>query len=113
MAGKRYSMVSQFRKNLFWQTGCKYGLKLLLYIMAALALNVIVIAGNEYIAQATDQLLSGEHIYFKQFFAPLIVLIVFGVIFTYMKSINGSNYSAAVQLDIKTVSYTHLTLPTT
>lgn len=112
MAGKRYSMVSRFRKNLFWQTGCKYGLKLLLYIMAALALNVIVIAGNEYIAQATDLLLSGEHIYFKQFFVPLTVMIVFGAIFTYIKSINGTNYSAAVQLDIKKRLGHHLlTLP--
>lgn len=95
-------------KNLIFQAGLKHCGRLVVYIITSLVLNVIVIIGNEYIARATDMLLSGGKILFDEFFLPLILMIITGTIITYINSISGNNYSAVVQLDIKEKLGEHL-----
>ncbi|MBQ4283744.1 MAG: ABC transporter ATP-binding protein [Lachnospira sp.] len=89
------------KKNIFWETGVKHGGLLVVYIISAIIINVAVIAGNDYLARATDTFIAGEAVDFKSLFVPITVLIVVGTIMTYIKSVSGNNYSAKVQRDVK------------
>ncbi len=105
-------MVKNKKKNLYVDIGVKHGLLLLIYIVAAVILNGVVIAGNEYLARATDSLLVGEEVHFKEFFLPLTVMIVVGTVMSYVQSLSGNNYSAKVQRDVRGRLGKHLlTLP--
>lgn len=105
-------MVKNKKKNLYIDIGTKHGLLLLVYVVAAVILNAVVIAGNEYLARATDALLLGETVQFQDFFLPLTGMIVVGTILAYVQSLCGNNYSAKVQRDVRGRLGQHLlTLP--
>ena len=52
---------------------------LLLFIIFSFILNETVIIGNDFIAKATDMMLSGQKIYFSDFIKPLLCMIAFGI----------------------------------
>lgn len=105
-------MVKNKKKNLYVDIGTKHGFLLLVYVVAAVVLNAVVIAGNEYLARATDSLLLGETVEFQEFFLPLTGMIVVGTILAYVQSLCGNNYSAKVQRDVRGRLGQHLlTLP--
>ncbi|MBE5866286.1 MAG: ABC transporter ATP-binding protein [Lachnospiraceae bacterium] len=105
-------MVKNKKKNLYVDIGTKHGFLLLVYVVAAVVLNAVVIAGNEYLARATDSLLLGETVEFQEFFLPLTGMIVVGTILAYVQSLCGNNYSAKVQRDVRGRLGKHLlTLP--
>lgn len=86
----------------------QHGVLFLLYIIAAFLLNVILVSGNDFIAQATDTLLAGNSVDFSAFFAPLLVLIAAGTVVAYGKSFCGSQYSANVQKSVREKLGSHL-----
>lgn len=94
--------------NLFFRTGVRHGMFLLLYVTAALLLNQTIIAGNHSIAQATDTLLAGQAIDFSTFFPPLLVLILAGTILNYISTFCGMRYSTKVQRDIRNTVGNHI-----
>lgn len=94
-------MVKNKKKNLYIDVGVKHGCLLFLYVAAATILNAVVIAGNEYLARATDSLLLGEEVQFQDFFLPLSFMIVIGTIMAYVQSLCANNYSAKVQRDVR------------
>jgi len=105
-------MVKNKKKNLYVDIGTKHGFLLLVYVVAAVVLNAVVIAGNEYLARATDSLLLGETVEFQEFCLPLTGMIVVGTILAYVQSLCGNNYSAKVQRDVRGRLGKHLlTLP--
>lgn len=98
----------QKKKNIFVEIGTKHGAFLFLYILTAFILNVIVILGNDYLAEATDSLLTVGTVDFQAFFLPLSIMIVVGTIMSYAKSLSGSHYSAKVQRDVRKTLGRHL-----
>ncbi len=81
---------------------------LLLFIIFSFILNETVIIGNDFIAKATDMMLSGQKIYFSDFIRPLLCMIVLGTICAYLKSIFGKYYSSIVQRDVRISLGKHL-----
>ena len=72
------------------KAGIRNGYMLLLFIIFSFILNEVIIAGNDFIAKATDLLLSGEQVYFSEFITPLFWMIVLGTVAAYLKSIFGN-----------------------
>lgn len=89
------------KNNIFVKISSRHCLLLFVYVLSAIVINVSVIAGNDYLARATDTLIAGQSVDFKGLFMPLAVLITVGTIMTYIRSVAGSNYSAKVQRDVK------------
>ncbi len=90
------------------KTGLRNGYLLLLFIIFSFILNETIIIGNDFIAEATDQMLSGQEIYFSEFIIPLICMIILGTIAAYLKSIFGKQYSSTVQKDVRLSLGNHL-----
>lgn len=90
------------------KAGIRNGYMLLLFIIFSFVLNEVIIAGNDFIAKATDLLLSGEQVYFSEFITPLFWMIVLGTVAAYLKSIFGNCYSAMVQKEVRTSLERHL-----
>ncbi len=90
------------------KTGLRNGYILLLFIIFSFILNETIIIGNDFIAEATDQMLSGQQIYFSEFIIPLICMIILGTIAAYLKSIFGKQYSSTVQKDVRLSLGNHL-----
>lgn len=90
------------------KTGLRNGYLLLLFIIFSFILNETIIIGNDFIAEATDQMLSGQQIYFSEFIIPLICMIILGTIAAYLKSIFGKQYSSTVQKDVRLSLGNHL-----
>jgi len=84
------------------------GYMLFLFILFSFALNIVVIIGNDFIADATDLMLSGHQIYFSGFIVPLLWMIALGMVSAYFKSIFGNYYSAAVKREVRSSLGTHL-----
>lgn len=81
---------------------------LLLFIVFSFILNETVIIGNDFIAKATDVMLSGQKIYFSDFIVQLLCMIALGTICAYLKSIFGKYYSSTVQRDVRISLGKHL-----
>lgn len=101
-------MVKSKQKNIFIEVGLQHGLLFILYMITAFLLNSILIAGNDFIAKATDTMLSGNTVNFSSFFVPLMLMVVTGTIVAYVKSLCGSNYSARVQRSVREKLGKHL-----
>lgn len=94
-------MVNRLKSNLYIDIGIRHAFLLALYVLAAIIINSLVIAGNDYLAKATDSLLSGGSVELGRFLLPFLFITVMGAVMSYINSICGNNYSAAVQRDIK------------
>lgn len=79
------------------KAGLRNGYLLLFFIVFSFILSESIIIGNDFIAEATDIMLSGQKISFSDFIVPLICMIVVGTLSAYFKSIFGKSYSATVQ----------------
>lgn len=90
------------------RAGLRNGYMLLLFILAAVGLNEIILLGNDLIAQAADEVLGGQQIDFSTFIIPLVWMIVLGTAASYCKSIFGNHYSAMVQRDVRASLGKHL-----
>ncbi len=101
-------MVGKRRADLFWQTGTVHGGLLAGYVAGAFLLNVIVIQGNDYIAQAVDRVLAGYGVEIRTFLLPLLLMIVAGTLTAYGKSLCGKHYSAVVARDVRNTLGKHL-----
>ena len=84
------------------------GYMLVLFLIVSVILNEIIILGNDFIAEATDSMLSGQPVYFSEFIIPLLWMVMLGTIASYLKSIFGNHYSAMVQKEIRTSLSRHL-----
>lgn len=89
------------KKNIFWNISIRHSVYLLIYVIMAFILNEILIIGNDYIAKATDNMLSGEEVIFSSFLVPLLVMVIAGSAASYIKSISGNDFSVRVQRDVK------------
>ena len=96
------------KKNIFVEIALRHSILLIGYVVLAFILNTIVINGNDYIAEATDLALAGETVEFGTFLLPLAVMIVLGTVVAFVRSLCGSNYSAAVQRDVRSRLGGHL-----
>lgn len=96
------------KKNLFWNISIRHSIFLILYIIMSAILSEIVIAGNDYIAAATDRMLAGEVVVFQNFLYSLAGMIAIGSISAYGKSLCGNHYSALVQRDVREKLGEHL-----
>jgi ABC-type multidrug transport system, ATPase and permease components len=101
-------MVGKRRKNLFLWIGAAHGGLLAGYIAGAFLLNVIVIQGNDYIAQAIDRVLAGQAVEIRTFLLPLVLMIAAGTLTAYLKSLCGNHYSAVVARDVRNTLGKHL-----
>lgn len=97
------------KKNIFLNIGIRHGAYLLGYIVTAFILNEILIIGNDYIAKATDHMLSGEEVVFSSFLVPLLIMVAAGSVASYLKSLSGNYFSVKVQRDIKSQAGRRLT----
>lgn len=88
--------------------GLKHSIYLVIYIIASFLLSSILIVGNDYIATATDNVLSGRTVEFVQLFIPLAIMIVAGTIVSFVKSISGDTYSTKIQQTIRNNLQHHL-----
>ncbi len=90
------------------KAGFRNGYMLLLFLLFAFGYNEIVIVGNDYIAKATDQMLSGQQVDFSQFMVPLFWMVVLGAVTAYVKGICEKHYSAMVQKEVRASLGKHL-----
>ncbi len=84
------------------------GYMLILFLLFAFALNATVMIGNDFIARATDLMLSGESVDFSKFMILLFWMMGLGTVSAYLKSIFGNHYSAMVQRDVRLSLEKHL-----
>lgn len=75
----------------------RYSPLLLLYVMSALCLSAVLVAGNDFIARAADGVLAGQQAVFGELLLPLGALTMAGAVLACLKSLSGSSYSAKVQ----------------
>lgn len=101
-------MVKKMKSNLFLKIGFRHSFLLLVYIVTAVALNEIVILGNDYIADATDLVLAGQALQIESFLIPLLWMTVAGTVIAYVKSYSGNQYSTVVQRDVRSKIASHL-----
>ena len=90
------------------KAGLSNGYMLLLFVFFSFAVNEIIIIGNDFIAEATDLMLSGQPVYFSAFIVPLLWMVVLGTAAAYLKSIFGKHYSVTVQRDVRISLGRHL-----
>ncbi len=90
------------------KAGLRNSYLLLLFIIFSFILSESIIIGNDFIADATDMMLSGQEIYFSDFITPLLCMIVLGTLSAYLKSIFGKYYSSMVQRDVRISLGKHL-----
>lgn len=90
------------------KAGLRNGYLLLFFLISSFVLNEIVIMGNDFIAQATDLMLSGGQVSSSEFIVPLLWMIALGTAVAYLKSIFGNHYSAMVQREVRTSLGRHL-----
>lgn len=90
------------------KAGIRNGYLLLLFILFSFGLNEIIIIGNDFIAKATDLMLSGQPVNFPEFITPLLGMTILGTVAAYLKSIFGSRYSATVQKEVRLSLGNHL-----
>ncbi len=86
---------------MFWRISVRHGIYLLVYVVMAVILSEIIIRGNDYIAEATDNMLAGLPIQLQSFLLPLTMMIVLGTVVAFLKSLSGNHYSALVQRDVR------------
>ncbi|MBQ9142972.1 MAG: ABC transporter ATP-binding protein [Lachnospiraceae bacterium] len=96
------------KRKLFWSISVRHSIFLMIYVVMAVILSEIVIRGNDYIAEATDRMLTGLPIQVQSFLPPLAIMIVVGTVVAYMKSLSGNHYSALVQRDVREHLWKHL-----
>lgn len=108
MGGGKDYMVKQKKSRLFLRIGIRHVFLLIFYLIMAVVLNEIVILGNDYIAEATDLVLSGERLRIESFLVPLLWMTAAGMLVAYLKSFSGNQYSAVVQRDARNAISKHL-----
>lgn len=89
------------KRSALWNESLRHSPWLLFYLVFAFLVNAALIRGNSYITLATDTVLAGESIDFKQFLQPLCLLTLGGALAAYLQSVCGSTYSAKVQRSIR------------
>ena len=67
------------------QASVRNGYMLILFLLFAFALNATVMIGNDFIARATDLMLSGESVDFSKFMIPLFWMMGLGTVSAYLK----------------------------
>ena len=97
------------RSSQMVKASIRNGYMLFLFLIASVILNVIIILGNDLIAEATDTMLSGQPVYFSKLMTPLLWIVLLGTVISYFKNIFGNHYSAMVQKEIRTSLSRHLT----
>lgn len=90
------------------KAGLRNGYMLLLFVFFSFVVNEIIIIGNDFIAEATDLMLSGQPVYFSGFIVPLLWMVALGTAAAYLKSIFGKHYSVTVQRDVRISLGRHL-----
>ncbi len=90
------------------KAGLRNGYMLLLFLLFSVVVNEIIIIGNDFIAEATDLMLSGQQVDFSEFFTPLLRMVALGAGAAYLKSIFGNHYNAMVQKDVRISLGKHL-----
>lgn len=90
------------------KAGVRNGYLLLLFLLFSFGLNEIIILGNDFIAEATDQMLAGQQVHFSEFMPPLLWMVALGTAMAYFKGIFGKHYSARVQKEVRISLKTHL-----
>lgn len=90
------------------KAGLRNGYLLLLFILFSFILSESIIIGNNFIAKATDIMLSGQTIDFSDFIIPLACMIALGTLSAYLKSMFGKYYSSTVQRDVRISLGKHL-----
>lgn len=88
--------------------GLKHSIWLILYIVTSFLLSSILIAGNDYIAAAADQVFAGNPIVFAEFFLPLAGMTLAGTFVSFIKSMSGSTYSTRMQQTVRNNLQNHL-----
>ncbi len=90
------------------KAGLRNGYLLLLFILFSFGLNEIIITGNDFIAKAADEMLSGQQVHFPEFIVPLLQMIALGTAAAYLKGIFGKHYSTTVQKEVRASLEVHL-----
>lgn len=88
--------------------GLKHVKYLIIYIISSFLLTSILIAGNDYIAKATDNIFAGKEVVFSEFFLPLVLMVIVGTIVAYIQSISKGTYTTKVQQTIRNNLQKHL-----
>ena len=104
--------MAELSKKLFWQVSVKHIGFLIIYMILSVVLSELIVVGNHYIAQAADGVLAGDMLAFEDFchtfLYPLAVIILFGSLAAYGKSLSGNHYSVLVQRDVRKKLGEHL-----
>lgn len=100
--------VEHARKNIFVKAGWRYGFLLVIYLIAAFALSEIIVIGNDYIASATDSILTGKSIQIAGILNPLLVMVALGTVISYVSTLCGNHYSTCIQKYVRSKLVGHL-----
>lgn len=88
--------------------GFKHSKYLVIYVISSFLLTSILIAGNDYIAKATDNILAGNEVVFSEFFLPLMLMVAAGTVMSYIQSISNGVYSTKVQQSVRNNLQRHI-----
>lgn len=79
----------------------KYWYLCFLYIFFSYALVLIIVVGSSKIANATDNLFTGENVALLEFMIPFIILMLLGGGMAFGKSYSKNTFSICMQTDIR------------
>lgn len=74
---------------------------LCIYIVMSISLNEIVVRGNDYIAQVTDNMLAGEQVILQNILMQLLAMTIVGTVAAYFASLSRKHYSSLVQREVR------------
>lgn len=76
----------------------------LIYIVTSFTLTQVIVIGSSKIAGAVDDLFAGNPIAPETLIPPFLILVLIGILVSYLKSFSQSMFSIAVLNDIKNVA---------
>lgn len=79
----------------------KYWYLCSLYLIFSYALTLIIVVGSSKIADATDNLFTGENVILLEFMIPFIILMLLGGGMAFGKSYSKNTFSICMQTDIR------------
>ena len=79
----------------------KYWYLCSLYLIFSYALTLIIVVGSSKIADATDNLFTGENVILLEFMIPFIILMLLGGGMAWGKSYSKNTFSICMQTDIR------------
>lgn len=79
----------------------KYWYLCFLYLIFSYALTLIIVVGSSKIADATDNLFTGENVILLEFMIPFIILMLLGGGMAWGKSYSKNTFSICMQTDIR------------